>query len=224
MLLGAYLLLNFAVMWIVARESVATGWRLAAMLFVLGFVVGSLNSLIEALFFHILGPGDLAPAAIATGIVFALLSCLAMLSAGRWRTGAQPPLPGRFTPLSLAGVVVAYEVLYWTAGTLVFPYVSHFYAGRSLPHGYEVAAMQVVRSLIFASAAYPLLRTGLRSAPLMLALVFSIIGGAAPLLIDNPYLPPDIRFYHGIETTSSNFLFGLAVGFLFNRGRRRAAQ
>jgi hypothetical protein len=76
-----------------------------------------------------------------------------------------------------------------------------------------------VRSLIFLGAVYPLLRRGLRGAPLVLALVFSVIGGVAPLLPDNPYMPPDIRFYHGIETSTSNFIFGLVVGFLFTRRR-----
>jgi hypothetical protein len=61
---------------------------------------------------------------------------------------------------------------------------------------------------------------GARGAPLVLALVYGIIGGVASLLPDNPYMPPDIRFYHAIETSASNFLFGLVVGFLFSRGGR----
>jgi hypothetical protein len=28
-------------------------------------------------------------------------------------------------------------------------------------------------------------------------------------------MPPDIRFYHGIEVTVSNFIFGLVVGYLY---------
>lgn len=122
--------------------------------------------------------------------------------------------------MKLIGVVVAYELLYWSAGTLVFPYIAHFYEARSLPPVYAVAIMQVVRSLIFAAAAYPLLKGGLRAAPLRLALVYGIVGGLAPLLPDNPYMPPDIRFYHAIETTTSNFIFGLVVGFLFGRSRQ----
>ena len=60
----------------------------------------------------------------------------------------------------------------------------------------------------------------MKKALLVLALVYGIVGGVAPLLPDNPYMPPDIRFYHAIETSTSNFLFGLVVGFLFSRGRR----
>jgi hypothetical protein len=82
----------------------------------------------------------------------------------------------------------------------------------------------VVRSLIFVGAVYPLIKNGLHSAPLVLALVYSVIGGVAPLLPDNPYMPADIRFYHGIEVAVSNFLFGLAVGYLFNWRRPVPAQ
>jgi hypothetical protein len=150
---------------------------------------------------------------------------LAVLLSGRLREGADAPLEqGRFTPVTLLGVVVAYELLYWTAGLLVFPYVQHFYAGHALPAGYAVAVVQVVRSLIFVGAVYPLLTRGLRASPLVLALIYSIIGGIAPLLPDNPYMPADIRFYHGIEVTVSNFIFGLVVAYLFTRRPAVAAQ
>lgn len=224
MMIGLYLLLNLAVLWMVARACAASGWRLVPMLFLAGFVVGSANSLIEALFFHVLGPTEVGAAALPAAIVFAILSPLAVLSAGRWRKGAETVDEGGFTPMKLLGCVAAYELLYWTAGTLVYPYIEHFYATRALPPGYAVAAVQVVRALIFVGAVYPLLKTGLRGAPLVLALVYSVIGGVAPLLPDNPYMPADIRFYHGIELTLSNFVFGLVVGHLFGWRRRVPAQ
>jgi hypothetical protein len=123
-------------------------------------------------------------------------------------------------PLTLLAVVVAYELLYWTAGTLVYPYIADFYATKTIPAAPMIAGLQIVRSLIFLGVFYPLLRSGLRGAPLVLALVYSVIGGVAPLLPENPYMPADIRFYHGVETTTSNFIFGLVVGFLFTRRRR----
>jgi hypothetical protein len=220
MMIGLYLLLNLAVLWIVARASSASGWPLILMLFAVGFVVGSANSLIEAVAFGVLSPPQVAGAAVPAAIVFAILSPIAALLAGRWRDADRPPQPPiAFTPLTLVAVVVAYELLYWTAGTLVLPYIADFYATRAVPPRYLIALLQVPRSLIFVAAAYPLLRSGLRGAPLVLALVYSIIGGVAPLLPDNPYMPPDIRFYHAIETTTSNFLFGLVVGYLFIRRR-----
>src|SRR5690349_1060137 len=177
MMIGLYLLLNLAALWIVARLSSASGWRLVLMLFLAGFVVGSANSLIEAVFFHVLGAKEVVAATLPAAIVFAILSPLAVLLAGRWRKGSAAAEAGGFTAPTLVGVVLAYELLYWSAGTLVFPYIEHFYATRSLPPGYAVAALQVVRSLVFVGAVYPLLKSGLRSAPLVLALVYSVIGG-----------------------------------------------
>ena len=220
MMIGLYLLLNLLVLWVVARASLTGGGRLVMMLFLLGFVAGSANNLIEAMFFGVLPPRAIAAAALPAVIIFAILSPAAVLFSGRWRAADNAvPVEGGFTPLTLLGVVVAYELLYWTAGTLVYPYIADFYATRTIPPAYLVAAVQIVRSLIFVGAAYPLLKTGLRGAPLVLALVYSVIGGVAPLLPDNPYMPPDIRFYHAIETSTSNFLFGLVVGSLFRRRR-----
>jgi len=218
MMIGLYLLLNFAVLWLVARSSTATGWVLTAMLLLLGFVVGSANNLLEAVVYGVLSLRQALAASVPAAIVFAILSPLAVLLAGRWKNGSEAEAAG-VTPMTLLIVVAAYEVLYWTAGTLVYPYIAHFYATKTIPPVYEVASLQVVRSLIFFGVAYPLLRAGLRSAPLIMGLVYGVVGGIAPLLPDNPYMPADIRFYHGIETSVSNFLFGLIVGYLFTRAR-----
>src|SRR5438046_1067812 len=81
-------------------------------------------------------------AALPPAIVFAILSPAAVFLAGRWRTANRPAHEtGGFTPLTLLGVVAAYELLYWTAGTLVYPYIADFYATRTIPPAYVVAAL-----------------------------------------------------------------------------------
>ena len=224
MAIGLYLLLNLVVLTVVARASSARGWRLVGMLFLVGFVAGSANNLLEAVAFGVMTVPDVATAAIPALVIFAILAPLAVTLAGRWKgseTGHAEEV--RITLPIILGVIVAYEILYWGAGTLVFPYIADFYATRRIPPAGLVASLQIVRSLIFVGAAYPLLKSGLRSAPLVLALVYGIIAGVAPLLPDNPYMPADIRFYHAIETSVSNALFGLIVGWLFTR-RPRLAQ
>jgi hypothetical protein len=220
MMIGLYLLLNLVVLWIAARASVASGWRLVLTLFLLGFVVGSANNLLEAAVYGVLAPRQVMGAAIPAAVIFAILSPVAVLLAGRWGSGDESARQGvELTSLTLLSIIAAYELLYWTAGTLVYPYIADFYATKTIPPVPMVAGLQVVRSLIFLGAIYPLLKSGLRWAPLVLALVYSVIGGVAPLLPDNPYMPADIRFYHGVETSTSNFIFGLMVGFLFTRRR-----
>jgi len=224
MAIGLYLLLNLAVLVIVARASAARGWRLVGMLYLLGFVAGSANNLLEAVAFGVMNLPDVATAAIPALIIFAVLAPLAVILAGRWKRSDEALVEEvRVTLPIMLAVIAAYEILYWGAGTLVFPYIADFYATRRIPPAGLVASLQIVRSLIFVGAAWPLLKSGLKSAPLVLALVYGIIAGVAPLLPDNPYMPPDIRFYHAIETSVSNALFGLIVGWLFTR-RPRLAQ
>jgi hypothetical protein len=218
MLFALYLLLNFAVLWIVAKASRSGGGALVVMMFAVAFVVGSANNLLEAVVYGVLSLPEALSAAIPATVIFAILSPAAVLLAGRFRApnGREEEGP-KLSFSTVLAVVAVYELLYWTAGTLIFPYIAHFYASKTIPPVYVVAGLQVVRSLIFLAAVYPLLRTGLRAAAIVLALIFSVIGGVAPLLPDNPYMPPDIRFYHGIETSLSNFLFGLFIGYLFRR-------
>jgi len=224
MAIGLYLLLNLAVLVIVARASAARGWRLVGMLYLLGFVAGSANNLLEAVAFGVMNLPDVATAAIPALIIFAVLAPLAVILAGRWKRSDEALVEEvRVTLPIVLAVIAAYEFLYWGAGALVFPYIADFYAMRRIPPAGLVASLQILRSLIFVGAAWPLLKSGLKSAPLVLALVYGIIAGVAPLLPDNPYMPPDIRFYHAIETSVSNTLFGLIVGWLFTR-RPRLAQ
>src|SRR5438045_9170207 len=101
MMIGLYLLLNFAVLWIVARAAAAGGWRLMVMLFGLGFIVGSANDLIEAVAFGVLSPRQVMAAALPPAIVFAILSPGAVFLSGRWRTGDVPARQtDGFTPLT----------------------------------------------------------------------------------------------------------------------------
>ena len=57
------------------------------MLFVLGFVVGSVNSLIEALFFQVLTLREVVGAAVPAATIFGVLSPLAVLLSGLMVTG-----------------------------------------------------------------------------------------------------------------------------------------
>ena len=39
----------------------------------------------------------------------------------------------------------------------------------------------------------------------------------APLLIPNPYMPAPIRLTHLLETSTSTFLYGCLIGWVFTR-------
>jgi hypothetical protein len=77
--------------------------------------------------------------------------------------------------------------------------------------------MQVARGLgLTGIVALVVLRTAgnRRSAALLAGLTLSILGGVAPLIVPNPYMPVDIRIPHLFETGISNFLYGALAGFV----------
>jgi hypothetical protein len=116
---------------------------------------------------------------------------------------------------------VSYVVLYYIAGMIVFPYVRNFYAPEMLPPVSRLVAMQLlVRGPILVGLCLVLLRS-LRlprvSAALAVGAALALLNGVAPLLVPNPYLPDAVRWAHLCEIASSNFVFGVIVGWLWGR-------
>jgi hypothetical protein len=209
-----YVLLTLAALVLAGAVSPARGFASWLSLLVLAWTVGQFNTLIEAVVFSVMPMRDaLVQLAIAL-VAMALVAAIAVSLIGKWRGSSPAAVHPTVNWRVVAGVVLGYELLYWTAGTLVWPFVASFYANKPMPAAASVAALQVPRALIFAAAAWPWLRTGPRRAPWVLGAAFAVIGGIAPMLPENPYMPADVRFAHGIETSVSNFLFGLLVGWL----------
>lgn len=115
----------------------------------------------------------------------------------------------------------SYLALYYMAGTIVFPFVKDFYATQTLPPLGRLVAMQlVVRGPIFVGICLLLLRL-MRlprwSGALAVGAIFAVLNGVTALLIPNPYLPDSVRWAHLCEVTSSNFVFGVIVGWLWGQ-------
>ena len=217
MMFGLYVLLTFLTLVLAAAVSRSGGRQLWFSLVAIGWVVGQFNTLLEAVVFSVM-PWQHALIQLAiSAVVLSVLAAVAVLLIGKWRNPQVEKMALDGSLRTLVLVILAYELLYWTAGTFVWPFVAHFYADKPLPSVLAVAALQVPRALIFVAAAWPWLRTNPRGAPLVLGLAYAMIGGIAPMFPDNPYMPADVRLAHGIETGSSNFLFGILAGWLLTR-------
>ena len=212
--LALYFLLNLAVLTLAAWLSRGRRWPLFLALLAFGLGVGMVNSLIEAVAFAVMTPRDALAAVGGSVVIFALLAAAAVLLSGRGFRGSSATARPEITPARLALVVLAYELLYFGAGMLVYPYIADFYATRRIPPVGLIAGLAAFRALLFVAWTWPLLRLAPRHAPWLVGLGFAIIAGIAPLLPDNPYMPADIRFYHAIETGISNFLFGWILAWL----------
>jgi hypothetical protein len=191
----------------------------AAILFLVAAGI-PLNNLVEGLFFSLDIPRSvilpMIAHSLASGALFALLlDRLAAPPAAR--RGPWAPRPAWSWASRLAASDAAYIVLYFTAGIVVWPYVAHFYSGRPMPDGLSVLLMQVPRGLVFSSIVLVLMRfltVPPAAATLLVGLTLALLGGVAPLIMPNPYMPTSIRLPHLIEVVVSNFLFALVSAAL----------
>ena len=188
-------------------------------------------SLVETLLFDIRIPPGHLPWLFVYSL--AVSAAFAAFLAFTFRPGAAaPPMRGQAPWPSwwrFALADLAYVTLYLVAGTLVYPYIRAFYEASPMPAMSVVVATQVVRGL--ALSAIVLLTVRRVAAPPLTAAVaagaaLGIVGGVAPLLISNPYLPDAIRYAHLVEVGISNFLFGLIAGWLLRpaAGRLRGSD
>lgn len=219
MMLALYILTTLAALILAAAVSPGRGRKLWLALIALCWGIGQFNTLLEAVVFSVMPASAMAIQLLVSLIPIALLATIAVAVTGKWRgpgpENARPNLAWQ----RLLAVIVGYEILYFGAGTIVWPFVQHFYADKPLPAATLIAALQVPRSLVFVLSALLWLRTGPRHASLVLGVAFALIGGIAPMFPDNPYMPADIRLAHGVETGTSNFLFGLLTGWLLRPGK-----
>ncbi len=212
---------------IVAVRTEWRGWRLGVALAVIPLAIESVN-LLEGVIF-------LTNSQLEWGKIFLHTLVSATLSIPVWMLlfgNRDSVAPEHYRPIAAKSrgeqawkfVVsdLAYIVLYLTAGTIIFPYVKEFYATQHIPAIASIVALQLlVRGPVFVVLCLTLVRMmGLPrlAGALAVGAVFTILSGVAPLLMPNPYFPDSVRWVHLCEVTSSNFVFGAIVGWLWGQG------
>lgn len=219
--------LTVGVLYMAASASRARGWPLFLLLVALYGGIGVINIQFEALAFRMF-----PPPVIARDTVYGLAQVVlvsAVLAIGMTRGGTAETLPA---PRGLAGqlwlrvpvVALTYIVLYFVAGSLILPFVRHFYRSSNLlvmpPLG-VLLGVQFLRGLVYVAALAPLMRTMAgrrRHAALVAGLSLSVFGGIAPLLLPlDDILPADVRRVHMLEIFGSNFTLGVIGAFLLVR-------
>ena len=122
----------------------------------------------------------------------------------------------------------SYIALYLIAGTIIFPYIKNFYATQTIPSLPTLLSLQLlVRGPAFIVLCLLLVRMlGMPrlSGALAVGAVFTLLSGVAPLLMPNPYFPDSVRWMHFMEVTSSNFVFGAIVGWLWGQPKPVQSQ
>ena len=179
-----------------------------------------LNNLLELLIFDVGIPRAQLPWFFVHGAVSgALCGLIAAAVSGAGEAGAAAR--GAWTtPWRFAAIVASYVVVYFTAGLAIFPFIVDFYEPWRLPSHFTMLPMSILRGSVFAALAFLIvrsLRASRWAAALGVALALAIIGGVAPLIPENPYLPGFVRYAHMVEVGVSNVLFGAFAGWLLWR-------
>ena len=215
-----------------------TGWRLAAAICFVFYGVTTFMSQIESMVFLTRLPAGLIPRLFLMGALIAVpFSMLAVLILGKRKAAiadSQPDsrvaMPAREWAWKLVVVALLYVSLYFTFGYFIAwknPAVLEYYSG--IDEGSFVAHMgtvvretpwlipfQIIRAMLWVALALPVIRMLKGQWPetaLSIGLLFSVVMNAQ-LLLPNPYMPEPVRMAHLVETASSNFIFGVFIGWL----------
>ena len=216
-------LLVALVLGIVIVKSSFKSTKLAFIVFLIFFMIGHFNILIEALIFNVTDRTETTWQIIRGFIIAALFAPLYT-----WRmSDAQENLTISIGTHSFFGWTwrivagnILYLLFYLTAGMILYttyPEISEFYADKVPPMATIIGTQIFLRGFIFIGVAI-LLHLTLGMSPFHTAvitgLLFSILGGIAPLIPPNELMPELVRLGHGIEVGISNFLYGFILSYL----------
>jgi hypothetical protein len=240
--------LHTAVMgWLILRSRLR-GWGLAALMTAVFFGVQTLMPQVESWLFQASSgmaahlPSEMIPRIVLAGLLHACLWIpLAVWILGRWKSDGtaernpRPSLAASLKGWKLPVAAIAYVFVYFLFGYYIAwrsPAVRAYYGGSD-PGTFWVQFLEVLRDTpwlplaqVVRGAAWTLIgaivlrsmRGGVLEKALAVGALFSMM--AAGLLLPNPYMPYAVRMAHLVETASSNFLFGVFVGWLFTESER----
>jgi hypothetical protein len=227
--------LNTVVLGYIILRSRWAGWKLIFTIFFILYGVTTVMSQIETAFFVTRLPPGMLPRLFLVGAIFAaLFSSLAVLILGKVRadprhdeTQSRLDMPVGEWVMKVSVIVIAYLVIYFTFGYFIAwkSEAVRTYYGGSDPGSFLaqmstvirdtplILPLQALRAILWTAIAVPIIRMmngQWWEAGLAVALLFAVVMNSQ-LLLPNPYMPPEVRMVHLVETASSNFLFGWLI-------------
>jgi hypothetical protein len=213
-----------------AWRSEWTGWKLGLALFAVPAAIATVNML-EGVIFLTNVKLDWRGTFEITLVGYALAAALWAFIFNRRSPAAQGDewaFPERTfwqKGWRFAFCCASYVFLYFLAGMIIFPYVREFYANQHIPSFGQIVLLQFfVRGPVFVLVCLLLMRMfrlpGVSGA-LAVGLAFTLLSSVT-LMIPNPVFPDSVRWVHFCEVTSSNFVFGCVVGWVWGNTQRVA--
>lgn len=212
-----------------------SGWKLVGAVAFSLYGVMTFMAIIEAAYF---GPAlgvqpEWLPGLFLSTVPAILITiplAVFLLGKGRRVEDSEPNdrliMPAKQWVWKMALISLAYLILYFGFGHLVAwknPALRDMYGGGVNPEVFNLGRMvllQIVRSALWVGFAMPVIRMT-RGKPLESAVILGLLY-ALPMNIvqftPNGIMPdPSVRLSHFIETSTSNFIFGLIVFWLLHR-------
>lgn len=197
------------------------------------FVIGSLNLLIEAYIFNVtdweMTNKDLLQSFISTLLYASFLVWLCRKSLKI--EIQQNPIERsslRWVGHSMMGIFL-YIVFYLSAGLILhasYPALMDYYADK-LPDMQLMILTQIPRGLLFTFISILIVTTSrlsLLKTSVLVGLIFSVLGGIAPLMNPSELMPFNIRMVHTVEVGISNFLYGLVLSYFWVGDRKKKQE
>lgn len=202
------------------------GLKLGIAVFLIYFMIGHFSTLIEAYIFNVTDR-ERTTIEILKGLMASAIFCplYLLLFKNRQEIGSTKFKERTFFSWlwRILAANFLYLIFYITAGLIlsfVYPQLMDFYEGKIPPFDVMIKTQLYVRGFIFIGIAILILRTlnlSLTKKVVFIGLVFSILGGIAPLIQPTELMPGYIRLGHGIEVGISNFIYGFVIGFLLGQ-------
>lgn len=224
---AVYNLLVFTLLGYYILHSSQSGIRLSLAVFAIYLIIGNLNLIVEAIIFNLVSI-ETALIPIPRDLIMTLfISSVLVYVLGKWESKTEIIEYQRRTVLGWVWRIAVgdflYLVFYIAAGlTLItlYPELMEFYNEKTPPPPEIIFGTQLIRGLVFVFVAILVCRTvkltELKKATLI-GLVFSILGGIAPLILPNEVMPLNLRMGHIFEVGISNFLYGFLLGYLLSQ-------
>jgi hypothetical protein len=222
--------ITVAALSILALRAEWRGWSLGAALAGIPLAITLIDG-IEGVYFLPHSPIDWPSIFVQSALAAVLSVPVWALLFGRRPALQQNVQPNHYHPIATKSrserawkfVVcdLAYLLLYFIAGSIIWPYIKDFYAMQTLPSMSKILVLELlVRGPAFIVICLLLVRMlGLPrlSGALAVGAIFALLSGVAPLLMPNPYFPDVVRWAHFCETTSSNFVFAALVAWIWGQ-------
>lgn len=216
-------LLVALVLCLLAMRSDWRGVRLAAAVSAIPAII-MLNNYLEGFFFLTASRIDWAVESLRTCLVAILTMPLWPLLFRQAQAGpsARFRVLGARAPGALVGrvalAIMAYPVLYFVAGMLVYPSIREFYTTQTIPPvGLVVALQLLVRGPILVGVCVLMARMlGLSrwAGAVAVGAALATLNGIAPLIVPSGVFPDAVRWAHLLEIAGSNIVFGAVVAWL----------